>query len=424
MLTPERRAHIDSVLDHCLHCGLCLPVCPTYALTADERSSPRGRIRLIRSVADGSLALSDAFAEEMHFCLDCQACQTACPAGVRYGELVEEARNWVADAGLEPRVVRSLKRWFLRGVLSSPSRLRLFGRVLFLYERTGLREAVERSGLLSLLPHALAGKLLLMPHGAEQPFDATVGSVVPAVGERKGRVGFLTGCVMNVAFPGVHDDAVTLLSRSGYEVVIPPAQGCCGSLHAHNGDPEEAHRLARQIVAQFAPLGLDAIVVDSAGCAAHVKAYATLLPGDAAAAKVASICREITEFLAAAGFATPGREVPERITYHDACHLAHSQGITREPRTLLGTLPGAQIAELTESTWCCGSAGIYNVARYDDSMAMLDRKMGHIKATGATIVATANPGCHLQLEHGARRCGLALRVVHPVTLLREATDPT
>jgi glycolate oxidase iron-sulfur subunit len=402
---------------------MCLPVCPTYALTADERSSPRGRIRLIRSVADESLALSAEFAEEMHFCLDCQACQTACPAGVRYGDLVEEARNWVADAGLESAPLRLVKRFFLRGVLSSRSRTKAFGLLLRWYGQSGLREAVERSGLLSLLPATLGGRLLLLPHASDPFFDDAAPQSVPAVGERRGRVALLTGCIMNIAFADVHRDAVTVLARSGFDVVIPPGQGCCGALHGHNGDHAESARLARELSALLAGVQGDAVVVDSAGCAAHLKSYGSILPGEEQAAATAARTREITEFLHERGCARPARALGSSVTYHEACHLVHSQGISRAPRELLGSIPGTPMRELPEATWCCGSAGVYSVTRFDDAMALLDRKMANIASTGAQVVATANPGCHLQIAHGAARGGLALRVVHPVTLLRESTDP-
>jgi glycolate oxidase iron-sulfur subunit len=228
---------------------------------------------------------------------------------------------------------------------------------------------------------------------------------------------------MNIAFADVHRDAVTVLARSGFDVVIPPGQGCCGALHGHNGDPGEAGRLAGQLSSLLAGVEADAVVVDSAGCAAHLKGYASILPGDADAAALAARTREITEFLHEQGCARPVNDLGTSLTYHEACHLVHSQGISRAPRELLASIPGEPLRELPEATWCCGSAGIYNVTRSDDATALLDRKMANIALTGARVVATANPGCHLQIAHGARRAGLDLRVVHPVTLLRESTDP-
>lgn len=422
-LDPDRQLRLDDVINHCLHCGMCLPVCPTYALSAQEQSSPRGRIRLIRSLADGTLELSRTFADEMEFCLDCQACQTACPAGVEYGELVEEARQWVADAGLEPFAARVAKRIILRGVLSSPFRTRLLGRLLRLYQRTGLREAVERSGILSLFSPSAEARHAMLPRASDAFFSDTSPELIRAKGKRRGAVAFLTGCVMDIAFADVHRQAVDLLAHNGYDVVVPRGQTCCGALHGHNGDLPEARRLARETVAAFSRVGADALVVDSAGCAAHIKAYGSLLSGDPAreaAAGLAAKTREITEFLFQIGFIPPTNRCEATVTYHEACHLVHSQKISREPRAILASLPGAALDELPEATWCCGSAGIYNVTRFDDSMKLLDRKMRNIASTGADIVATANPGCHLHIEYGMRRAGLSMRVKHPVSLLHES----
>ena len=423
-LDPDRQLRLDDVINHCLHCGMCLPVCPTYALTSQEQSSPRGRIRLIRSVADGSLSISPGFAEEMEFCLDCHACQSACPAGVQYGELVEDAREWVAEAGLESFAVRWVKLLFLRGVLSSPLRTKLFGRLLRFYERCGLREALECSGLLTLFPPEVSRRHQMLPHASHVFFDESLPELLPAAGAARGSVTFLSGCIMNIAFAGLHREVVDVLTHNGYEVIIPKDQVCCGALHGHNGDRSEARRLAKRTIDVFTRHSADALVVDSAGCAAHLKAYGTLLADDPSyaprAERLAGMTREITEFLAAGGFAAPTSPLAERVTYHEACHLVHTQKISREPREILASIPGVSLAELPESTWCCGSAGIYNVTRYDDSMKLLERKMGHIASTGANIVATANPGCHLQLQAGIRNSGLGMRVMHPVSLLHQS----
>ncbi len=422
-LDPDRSLHLDEVIHQCLHCGMCLPVCPTYALTAREESSPRGRIRLIRSVSDGSLECSPAFADEMNFCLDCQACETACPAGVHYGELVEEAREWVAEAGLDSLVTRWTKRLFLRGILSSHRRTTMFGRFLRFYDWSGLREAVDRSGILTLFSRRLAERHQLIPRASAVFFDEVARERIPAIGMRRGSVTFLSGCIMNIAFTELHEQAVDLLTLNGFDVIVPKRQPCCGALHGHNGDRSEARRLARETVDLFSSCPSDSLVVDSAGCAAHIKSYGTLLEDDpeyaARARELAASTREITEFLSQRGYAQPTVPVPSTVTYHEACHLVHSQHISREPREMIASVPGVIVAELPEATWCCGSAGIYNITRFDESMELLERKASHIASTGAEIVVTANPGCHLQIEHGLRKRGLDIRVMHPIGLLHK-----
>jgi glycolate oxidase iron-sulfur subunit len=403
---------------------MCLPVCPTYALTQQEESSPRGRIRLIRSLHDGTLELSGRLADEMHFCLDCQACQTACPAGVRYGALVEDARNEIADRGLEPFGVRLVKRIFLRGVLSSPARLRFWGRCLYWYHRSGLRDAVDGSGILALVSERVRAKHQLLPRADEESFAESTASFIPARAPRRGSVAFLSGCVMNISFAGVHRDAVEVLTRNGYDVLIPPRQGCCGSLHGHNGDARGARELARSTVDAFGALEVDAFVIDSAGCSAFLKEYGEVLADEPdyalRAAALAAKTREITEFLHEVGLRPPTRPLNCRVTYHEACHLVHTQKVSVQPRSLIALIPGVTFVELGEATWCCGSAGIYNIVRFDDSMRLLDRKMGHLSSTDADIVLAANPGCHLQLEQGIRSAGLTIEVLHPVSLLNRA----
>jgi glycolate oxidase iron-sulfur subunit len=418
------RAHLDKVIAACIHCGLCLPSCPTYDLTVDERSSPRGRIRLIRSVLDGSLEPGRAFADEMNFCLDCRACETACPAGVRYGELVEHARTLTSERGLEPFAVRAAKRLLLRGVFRSPRTFGAFSALMRFYRRSGLREAVERSGLLGILPATLRRGFLALPHVADEPFLASAPEFAPARGPRKGSAALLTGCVMNVSFPDIHRQTADLLSRQGYDVVVPREQFCCGSLHAHNGDPGHAARLAAALLDAFPP-GVDTVVVNSAGCGAFLKAYGRFFAGDPAnaqrAAAFAAKVVDVTEVLQPAGVdfpsPRPGEGPRERVTYHDACHLIHGQGISKQPRALIASVPGTEFVELANASRCCGSAGIYNLIRPEDSDEFLRRKVETIIASGARVVVTGNPGCHLQIERGLREAGSGAEVVHPVTFL-------
>ncbi|HUL42746.1 MAG TPA: (Fe-S)-binding protein [Bacteroidota bacterium] len=431
MIPPETRPpdpavihHIDEVLHRCIHCGMCLPVCPTYALTQQEESSPRGRIRLIRSLYDGTLGLSDNFVDEMYFCLDCQACQTACPAGVRYGSLVEDARRRISEQKKDPNTLRLLKTLFLKRILASKQGTRTFGRMLRWYRRSGLQDAVDESGILGLFSPRMAAMHALLPKADAGVFDEQYPEIVRAQMPKRGTVGFLSGCIMNVAFSDIHRDAVEVLTALGFDVVIPKGQVCCGSLHGHNGDIETARQLARLNVACFRKFAIDALVVDSAGCSAFLKEYDTLLTDDPGfrddARLLASQVKDITEFLAVLDLPPVKLNRNVRVTYHDPCHLVHTQKISAEPRSILRRIGGAEFVELPESTWCCGSAGIYNLLRHEDSMKMLERKIQNLESTNADIVVTANPGCHLQLAYGIRHFGLGMKVMHPVSLLKEA----
>jgi len=417
-------AHIDDVLSHCIHCGMCLPVCPTYAITQQEESSPRGRIRLMRSLHDGSLTMSDRFTDEMYFCLDCQACQTACPAGVQYGSLVEDAREKIADQHREPLSLRLLKKMFLRGILSTPKRTKLFGRVLRWYDRIGLRGAIDETGILGVFSERLKEKHRLLPDVRGEFFDETSPEFIPAQSQKRGRVAFLSGCIMNIAFADVHRDAVDVLTACGFDVIIPKRQVCCGSLHGHNGDVSTAKNLAKQNIDIFLQYDFDALVIDSAGCGAFLKEYGALFADDPDYADRAKMLsnktKDISEFLSDVGILQPLSPLDVRVTYHEACHLVHTQKISRQPRDIIKQIPGVTFVELPESTWCCGSAGIYNILRFDDSMKMLERKMNNIASTNAEIVLTANPGCHLQLECGIRQSGLKMEVMHPVSFLKKA----
>jgi glycolate oxidase iron-sulfur subunit len=419
-MTAPMLPHIDDVLSRCLRCGLCLPVCPTYELTHDERSSPRGRIRLIRALHDGSAELSAETPEEMYFCLDCQACETACPAGVQYGVLVEDARNRIAQEGQEPRAVRWAKRILLRGILASKRRTAAFGALLRLYQRSGLQDAVDVSGILTLFSETLALRHRLLPRVTEAPFDRQAGGLAPAAGARRGNVALLTGCVMNFAFPEVHRDTVEVLQRNGYDVAIPREQVCCGALHGHYGDRAGAQRLAEANVRVFADPGIDAVVVNAAGCSAFMKHSGTLLESDGEAAAVGAKVFEATEFLVRGGFARPAHALGLRVTYHEPCHLVHAQKISRQPREVLEAIPGLEFVELPEATWCCGSAGMYNAIHATEAAALLTRKLENVATTSAVVVATGNPGCHLQLRQGLAARGDLTEVAHPLSLLARA----
>jgi len=404
---------------------MCLPTCPTYDATKLERNSPRGRIALMRAIADDRLEPTEAFADEMYFCLGCLACMTACPAGVNYAELFEHARAEAEQSGVLDSPKRSFIRTLtLRWLFMDLNRLQLVGRVLRLYQQLGLQTFVRRSGLLKLLPKRLR-ELEAMTPSVQPKFSAElIAPITPAAGAKRYRVALLTGCAQDLIFSDVNRDTAEVLARNGCEVITPPEQLCCGSLHAHNGEWELAQQLARKQIDQFPPDQFDAIITNAAGCGSHLKHYAKLLEGDPIYEKRAHLwdarVKDIHEWLAEIGIAKPASGLPQTVTYHEACHLCHGQKITAQPRTLLRAIPNLKLVELPESTWCCGSAGIYNLIQPEMAGDLLKRKVQHIESTGAQVVATGNPGCLLQIMNGLREQKLPVRVVHPITLLAEA----
>ncbi|MGH7970900.1 MAG: (Fe-S)-binding protein, partial [Limisphaerales bacterium] len=410
----------------CMHCGLCLPTCPTYEATKIEGHSPRGRIAMMRAIADDRIEMTRPFAEEMYYCLGCLACMTACPAGVNYAELFEHARAEAESSG----VLRSPKRNLIRGftvrwLFMDLNRLHLVGRFLRLYQELGFQGLVRWSGLLNLLPKRLRELEAMTPRMCAQVSSELIAPVTPAFGQKRYRVAMLIGCAQDLIFSEVNRDTVEVLARNGCEVVTPPEQSCCGSLHAHNGELELARELARRQIDQFPPDQFDAIISNAGGCGSQLKHYGPLLQNDRAyrarAEQWDSKVKDIHEWLVGIGVAPPPHPGAEQlVTYHESCHLAHGQKITAQPRQLLRAIPGLKLVELAESNWCCGSAGIYNLIQPEMADALLERKLAHIRSTGASIVATGNPGCLLQLINGARAQGLHLRIVHPITLLAEA----
>jgi len=411
-------------ITNCMHCGLCLPVCPTFALTGLEKSSPRGRIRLIKAVADGDLEITQGFVDEMNFCLDCQACETACPAGVKYGSLVEAARSQIYKQGRVSWLEKILKRFFFENVFLSKKRLSFLAKLLRFYQRTGMESLLVKSGLIDLIIPKLGKLQHLSPRIDKAFFDESFPEIIRPAGATKHRVAFLSGCIMNVAFAEINSDTVEVLTHNGCEVIVPRLQECCGSLQAHNGDFESARTLARRNIDVFSRYEFEAIVMNSAGCGAFMKEYAHYLADDPKYAEKAkflsSKIKDLTEFLLSIDFAKPSRPLTVRVAYHDACHLAHAQHITSEPRAILGSIPGVELVELAEAGWCCGSAGIYNIVRYDDSMKLLERKMENIKKTNAEIIVANNPGCLAQMRYGCALHHFGGEVIHLATLLKRA----
>ncbi len=420
-----------SVLQQCMHCGLCLPTCPTYDETKLERNSPRGRISLMRAIADGEMELTKAFGEEMYYCLGCLACTTACPAGVNYAELFEVARADIETKGVLAAHKRDLIRWLtVKFLLTRPRLLRGVGRLLYFYQAIGLQSLVRKLRLTALLPRSLRELEPLTPTVKRHFSDALIREIETPT-PRRYRVGLLTGCIQDLAYSDLNRDTADVLLAHDCEVFTPRLQSCCGSLHAHNGEVELAREMARRnILAVEKSAGslekLDAIISNAGGCGSHLKNYAHLLHDDPVFAARAVLwsqkLKDIHEWLAQIGIRRPSSAAScaARVTYHESCHLCHGQKITRQPRELLRAIPGLELVELAESNWCCGSAGIYNITQPEMSKKLLDRKLGHIQKTGASVVASANPGCSLQLQTGLREAQRSVRVAHPISLLAEA----
>jgi len=412
-----------SVVQQCMHCGMCLPSCPTYLETREERNSPRGRIALMRSIADGELEVTKAFGEEMYYCLGCLACTTACPAGVDYPVLFENARAEIEEAGVLFTPERQFWRWLtLKHLFARQWKLRLVGRSLWLYQASGLCRLVRASGVLRLLPEHLRALEPTTPTVKRHFSDALIGEI-EATKEKQHRVGMLTGCVQDLIFSDTNRDTVEVLLANDCEVVTPRSQGCCGSLHAHNGDLEQAAVQARRMIDLFDLESLDAVITNAAGCGSHLKHFSGILKNDPDYVEKAKAwdrkVKDISEWLVEIDFRKPEGDASEKIrtTYHEACHLCHGQGISSEPRSILNAIPGLEMVELENATDCCGSAGIYNITQPEQAGKLLREKAACIKKTGATLVATANPGCHLQIQNGI---GESAEVRHPVSLLAEA----
>ncbi len=417
-----------AVLQQCMHCGMCLPTCPTYDQTKHERNSPRGRIALMRAVADGVLDVSHEFAEEMSYCLGCLACQTACPAGVNYAELFETARSDIERENAHHGVARQFWRALTLGFLfMHPAALRLAGRVLGFYQRSGLEALSRRTGIMRLLPPALRRVEPQTPRIAPKFSNSLIAAHETPSGEPRYRVALLTGCVQDLVFPDVNRDTADVLLTNGCAVETPSSQPCCGSLHAHNGDLGHARVLARRMIDLFPPDRYDAIITNAGGCGSHLRRYAPLLHDDPTyrgrAAAWDLKVRDVQEWLIEIGCRPPQASPfgePTTLTYHESCHLVHGQKISREPRALLRLLPGVSLIELPESSWCCGSAGVYAITQPEQAERLLGRKTANIVGTGASWVATANPGCHLQVARGLDAAGARIHVAHPVSLLARA----
>jgi glycolate oxidase iron-sulfur subunit len=406
----------QDLLDDCVHCGFCLTTCPTYVLWGEEMDSPRGRIHLVEQGVKGA-PMSDSLVGHIDACLGCMACVTACPSGVQYDKILEPTR-----AQIERRYDRDrrgrLAREAIFAMFPYPRRLRALRLPLSAYQRSGMQRLLRRSGLLQRLSPALATmEAVAPPVQRSRPAP----SYVRAVGERRAVVGMLTGCVQREFFPHVNAATARVLAAEGCDVVIPPTQQCCGALSMHTGRRAEAQRFARALVDAFDDSGVDYIVVNSAGCGSSMKEYADLLGDDPAyadrATAFAGRVRDVTEVLVELGPVAPRHPLPVSVAYHDACHLAHAQGVRTPPRELLGQIPGLAVREIEEAAVCCGSAGVWNLLNPGPANELGDRKATNVAGTGADLLVTANPGCLLQISSALRRAGTQMPTAHTVEVL-------
>lgn len=407
----------------CMRCGFCLPTCPTYALTNRERSSPRGRVALARAVAEQKLEFTEAVRDEAFFCLDCRACTTACPSGVHAGEIMETCRAQANAFYPLSGMQKGLREFVLQKMVPSPDLLQTSMLPARLYQKLGIQWLVRHSHLLKLGPKWMEKAEGMMPQ-LDKPLRPQLPELVPAQGAKRGRVGFFLGCVMTLMYPGVSKQTVRVLSHQGFDVMTPKNQKCCGAPHMTEGDRDTARHLASENLDLFMDLGVDYIVTDCAGCGSALKEYEEILEGRADHGRLADFrakVRDISEFIAEVGMRTEGLQpVNVSVTYHEPCHLCHAQGISAQPRKILKSIPGVELREMNESSWCCGSAATWGLKFQEDSQQVLDRKLGNVKATGADFLVTANPGCHLQLAWGVRQAGMQQDVLHIMELLGRA----
>ncbi len=412
-------SQIKALLDKCIHCGLCLQSCPTYAVFGTEMDAPRGRIALIRAASEGRIHLGGAFDSHIELCLMCRACEPACPSGVQYGAMIETARIAV-EKGRRPGTIERFVRWLaLRQLMPHPRRLRFVAWWLRLYQRLGLQAFVRR---LNFLPPALSNiESLLPPLSAVHP---DYQNVAPALGQPRGKLAFFHGCVQDAFLGEVNAATIRVLQRNGFEVHFPGGQTCCGAAQLHLGEEALFLELARKNIDAFLADEFVAIINNAGGCGSTLKEYAHLLKNDPVYAEKAgqfsNKVKDINEFLVDHLHTPPKGAIQARVTYSDSCHLRHVQKVINQPRALLRQVPGIELIELKKPDRCCGSAGVYNITQADTAHAILDDKMADIASTGADIIVVTNAGCHLQLINGVRRAGLNTRVLHLVELLDQS----
>ena len=420
----------DDIINTCVRCGLCLQSCPTYSELGMEASSPRGRIALVRAVAEGRLPVdSPGFLHQMDECLGCLACQAVCPSGVQYGHLLEAGRAQAKAVQPRKGVAKAVESAVFGGLFTNMSVFRAFGRSLWLYQRSGLQNIVRKTGILNKL--GLGETEQMMPKLNNRFLAPTGQRFAPSIIDQGNqtnatptRVALLTGCVQSIAFAHVHEATIRTLQVNGCEVFLPEGQQCCGALHAHGGDFERAKALARQNIDALTYVNPDFIAINAAGCSHHLKEYAHLLKGDPVygpkAKQFVAKARDITELLAELGPKAPNTLLPWHVTYQEPCHLVHGQKVSKQPRQILAAIPGLKLTEMKDSSMCCGSAGTYNITQPEMAQTLLNNKLDNAQATGATIIASANTGCAIQLAAGLKQRNSATQVMHLVEILDAA----
>lgn len=409
----------------CVHCGMCLESCPTYELTGQEQHSPRGRVHLIKSVAEGKLEVNEQFMDPVFACLDCRACVTACPADVQVGGLIEEARGQIRQAMPLTGFKGAMGKFFLGSLFPHHKRLNRLGSLLKFYQKSGMQKVVRKTVLQYLFPEHLAEMEAVLPQLSEKPTRKKYKNekaILPE-GECKREVAFLTGCIMDTLFNDINEATIRVLTRNGNSVTIPQKQTCCGALHVHAGDRDAGRKLAKQNIEAFQDA--ETVIVNSAGCGAMLKEYPELFRHDPEWKEKAEIfskkVKDISEHLWETGFEPPKASLPTKVTYHDACHLAHGQGIRQEPREILESIPGVELVQMPNSDRCCGSAGIYNITNPEMATAVLEKKMENIP-DNVEMISMGNPGCMLQMAMGVKKYGRNEKVVHTVELLHWAYE--
>jgi len=420
---PGDAPSYESVLQ-CMRCGFCLPTCPTFSLTGRERSSPRGRVALARAVHDGDLDFTRVLKEESFFCLDCRACTTACPSGVKAGEVMEVCRSQAHSHFPQGHIGQSFRKFILEKMLPSPDLLETSMLPTRLYQRLGIQWLVRNSSVLKLAPNWMEKAAGMLPK-LEAPLRPQLAELTPARGEKRGRVGFFLGCIMTLMYPGVSRQTVRVLAHQGFDVVTPRQTKCCGAPHLNEGDRETARQMASFNLDLFMQQDVDYIVTDCAGCGASLKEYEELLEKREDHARLKQFrakVRDINEFLFEVGLRSEGlKEIRATVTYHEPCHLCHAQQVSRQPRELIKAIPGVELREMNESSWCCGSAATWGLKFSEASQQVLDRKLQNVAETNAEHLVTANPGCHIQLAWGLKQAGMKQDVLHLMELLGQAT---
>jgi glycolate oxidase iron-sulfur subunit len=414
----------QQIIDTCVHCGFCLPVCPTYVLWNEEMDSPRGRIYLMKMASEGKAALTPQWVGHFDTCLGCMACITACPSGVDYGKLIEATRAQI-ERHHSRSIFDKVFRRFIFALFTNPDRLRLVRLPLLAYHRSGLQSLLRRSGALKLLPKRLRSmESLLPPLLPSEP----LAEITPAQGAKRRRVGLLLGCVQREVFPQVNAATARVLAAEGCEVIAPREQPCCGALLIHAGEEEAALALAQRTIDAFEAAGVDTIVTNAAGCGSNLKEYGHLLRDDpqyAERAKAfAAKCKDVSEILAELTPRAPRNPLRMRVAFHDSCHLQHAQGVRLQPRSLLAQIPQLELLEIPEAAICCGSAGIYNLVQPDAANALGDRKAQLVAALNADVIASGNPGCILQLQSALARLGKKTPVLHTIQILDASVHGT